>query len=68
MLITLHALAEAQKTGDPAVKASAQKQITDIWIKKIVGDLGIDSSGAVMDQIRARHQGYRPMAEADADR
>ena len=68
VLITLNALAEAQKTGDPAVKAAAQKQITDIWIKKIVDDLGIDPSGAVMDQIRARHQAYRPMAEADADR
>ena len=34
VLITLYALAEAQKTGDPAVKAAAQKQITDIWIKK----------------------------------
>ena len=56
VLITLNALAEAQKTGDPAVKAAALKQITDIWIKKIVDDLDIDPSEAVMDQIRARHQ------------
>ena len=34
VLITLNALAEEQKTGDPAVKAAAQKQITDIWVKK----------------------------------
>ena len=67
VLITLKALADAQG-GDTAAKAEAQKQITNIWIKPVVNELNMQPSDDLMEQIRERHQAYRQMAEADAER
>ena len=68
VVITLNALLDPAKQGDPEAKVSARTEISDVWLTSILNELAIQPSEALMQQIRQRYQGYLGMAEADAAR
>ena len=66
--ITVSALLNQAHGGSQEDKAQARQELSDIWLRSVVDELGVEPSEELMQRIRARHQQYAVMAEADSQR